>query len=229
MPSLLLALATTAAAYTIDQTSDGDPVRWPEFPVSFAWVDGTLDGVDDPESELRSSFATWTLDGTPIGFRSEAPTGRPSFDYDTVNYVWIQHDWPFDPDLLALTNGWTDDDGNIVAFDIQINAERPFATDGRKDAFDFEATMTHEVGHVLGLEHTEIVDATMFPSLPIGTTARRALHEDDDAGARFLYPTGTDDGAGRTLGELVASCSVVGHPGGWTLAALALAAVRRRR
>jgi hypothetical protein len=49
--------------------------------------------------------------------------------------------------------------------------------------------MTHEFGHVFGLDHSTVPEATMYPAYPYCSTETRSLADDDLAGALFLYPT----------------------------------------
>jgi hypothetical protein len=50
-------------------------------------------------------------------------------------------------------------------------------------------TTTHEAGHLLGLDHTPEVDATMYASAPAGETRKCDLHDDDRAGLCTVYRT----------------------------------------
>lgn len=50
-------------------------------------------------------------------------------------------------------------------------------------------TTTHEVGHLLGLDHSPDADATMYPSAPAGETRKCDLHDDDRAGICMVYRT----------------------------------------
>src|SRR5207249_11216738 len=106
------------------------------------------------------------------------------------------------------TRVFSDAGGAITEADIALNPNVLFSSDGTPGTYDLESTFTHEVGHLLGLEHSAILGATMQPrqamnglySLPAFT--QRTLSEDDIAGARSLY--GSRAGTGSILGRLVA-------------------------
>lgn len=60
-----------------------------------------------------------------------------------------------------------------------------FRSDGRN--VDLQSVATHEVGHLLGLDHSNISRATMYYAYTGGTSARQ-LHDDDIQGVCALYP-----------------------------------------
>ena len=107
------------------------------------------------------------------------------------------------------TRVFYDSGGAITEADIALNPNVSFSSDGTPGTYDLESTFTHEVGHLLGLEHSAILGATMQPrqamnglfGLPAFT--QRSLSEDDIAGARSLY--GSRAGSGSIFGRLVAS------------------------
>lgn len=112
------------------------------------------------------------------------------------------------------TRVFYDSGGAIVEADIALNPNVLFSTDGTPGTYDLESTFTHEVGHLLGLEHSAVLGATMQPrqamnglfGLPAFT--QRTLSDDDIAGARALY--GSRAGTGSIAGRLVAR-SVAGQ------------------
>jgi predicted Zn-dependent protease len=60
-------------------------------------------------------------------------------------------------------------------------------TDGCSGEYDIDGIMTHEVGHVIGLGHSSVAGATMYPSVSACNTANRSLEADDLAGKNILY------------------------------------------
>lgn len=60
-----------------------------------------------------------------------------------------------------------------------------FKNDGRD--VDLQSVATHEVGHLLGLDHSNLNRATMYYAYTGGTSARK-LHDDDIQGVCALYP-----------------------------------------
>ena len=60
-------------------------------------------------------------------------------------------------------------------------------TDGCSGEYDIDGIMVHEVGHVIGLGHSNVSGSTMYPSVSSCNSANRTLEADDLAGMRALY------------------------------------------
>ena len=56
------------------------------------------------------------------------------------------------------------------------------------DQIDLVSVATHEIGHILGLQHSTDVNAVMYPFLNFGMTKRELSHDDID-GMLALYGT----------------------------------------
>jgi hypothetical protein len=77
-----------------------------------------------------------------------------------------------------------------------------FSVNGAPGSYDLESTFVHEIGHMLGLDHSGVIGASMQPrqgtngifNLPNFTT--RSLSSDDVAGIRAVY------GPSRGLGSI---------------------------
>ncbi|MEO6724099.1 MAG: matrixin family metalloprotease [Blastocatellia bacterium] len=91
-----------------------------------------------------------------------------------------------------------------------------WAVDGRADAVDVQEVATHEIGHLIGLNHTMIGGATMYPRTITGRTQSRTLAPDDAIAASVAYPapgfltsTGTIRGQVTSNGANVFGANVV--------------------
>jgi predicted Zn-dependent protease len=58
---------------------------------------------------------------------------------------------------------------------------------GCSSEFDIDSIMVHEVGHVIGIGHSNVSGATMYPSISACNTAPRSLAADDIAARDDLY------------------------------------------
>jgi hypothetical protein len=104
----------------------------------------------------------------------------------------------------ALFAGQILDSDTLFRNDGQATFATPaaLATPQGQGAYDLESLLTHELGHWLGLDHSGVIRAIMFPFAPppgqfIGDrpTAQvpdGPLADDDRTGARFLYPDPND-------------------------------------
>lgn len=104
--------------------------------------------------------------------------------------------------------------GNIAEADISINprpraedgTQLQFSTDGTSGTYDLEATFTHEIGHLLGLDHSAVLSSTMQERQAFNGTfglpalTERTLSEDDRQKVRSLY--GSRLKLGRIEGKL---------------------------
>ncbi|HJU57103.1 MAG TPA: matrixin family metalloprotease [Pyrinomonadaceae bacterium] len=102
--------------------------------------------------------------------------------------------------------------GAIAEADVVINPAAQFSTDGTPGTYDLEATLTHEVGHILGLEHSDEAGAAMQPRQGTNglyeqaAVCPRTLSDDDRAGARALY--GSPENFGSIAGTITDSAGV---------------------
>lgn len=84
--------------------------------------------------------------------------------------------------------------GNISEVDIVLNPNQLFSTDGTFGTFDLESTLTHEIGHLLGLDHSMIIGSTMYPNqgqnglFSAAATVQRVISISDEVSIRTLYP-----------------------------------------
>ncbi len=118
--------------------------------------------------------------------------------------------WPYadnrdnERTTLALTTiTYLKDTGEIVDADIEVNsANVQLSTSETNISNDLQAILTHEVGHFLGLAHSEVEDATMHRlyNVNVGDATFRTLSDDDRRGVCDLYPPDAVD-VGECVGE----------------------------
>lgn len=114
--------------------------------------------------------------------------------------------WDYPKETIALTTiTFNPNNGVIVDSDIEYNASRPGGfvftvvdspkcSSGNQHqdcvATDIENTTTHEVGHFLGLDHTDYPGSTMNPTAVLGETSKRAVDAGSESFICESYPKG---------------------------------------
>lgn len=98
----------------------------------------------------------------------------------------------------------------IVDADIVTNTAYNWTSesepDGCSNEFYIEGVQVHEIGHALGLGHTNVSGATMFPSVSACDNSPVTTEADDNAGINALYG-GDDPGGSCDLGQSGDSCT----------------------
>jgi hypothetical protein len=194
----MLWLPNVSAAYGVKLAASGNDVRWRGHDVTLR-IDPALERLFDA-GQVRSAAVmaseAWRGFGNTPDITIEA--GEPSA-YDASNRgngIYLLPRWPFDPLQVAVTVVTFGQDGELLGVDVLVNGQAQFALFAENQAaaptnsYDIAAVLTHELGHVLGLDESyEHPEATMFPQIGLGETHKRVLSADDQQGVMEIYST----------------------------------------
>lgn len=238
-------------------TAAGTPIHWRDRCVELWSHTALFDGLeaDDAVATYAAAAATWTdvectwLDLAGRGFTCFDDVGLAEWPGAQNILAWPEgpESWQHPERVVALTSVTYDRrTGEIVDADIELNGEDyAFGSAGERDRYDLQQTLTHELGHVLGLDHSDQLAATMYALSYVGETGKRDLTDDDVAGVCASHPMedAPSGGACQNVPLRAADdpwcptapddgCAAGGDPGAGWLVAFALglvAALRRRR
>ncbi len=202
--ALAVAVASPAAAFELRKDASGSIVRWREH-ATFTLDRRLAARMDEPgvEAAVRKALATVAAASNTVRLSVEVGDAR-GLGYETgpnavnQNEITGLEDWPYQDGAIAATlvtlNGVTHEllDTDI-AFNLEQHTFRVIGASNRKDdhdrtADDVQNTLTHELGHALGLMHNA-ADPTvvMYPGAVPGEIHKRVLAKDDAAGLAALY------------------------------------------
>lgn len=240
--------------------------------------DGTKELPGDTEFGLiDESIATWNEGIASCSYLRIVSDGRRSIEVgrDKVNIIkfrdaaWCRPAVKNDParcygesaagitTAVYVDDASSDRDGAIVDMDVELNGKN-FAISNSGVTLgsaacmaDLKNTLTHELGHLLGLEHPclaggdpdrvdgegnavpscgtaidpKIVEATMYNFQDCGETKKATLSDDDIAGICVTYPTADDPGTDLHVDEAAGCCSAAPRPDPIALLVVALGGI----
>lgn len=102
--------------------------------------------------------------------------------------------WPYAASAIGKTMIiFGNETGEIFDADIALNSGGyPFSLNPDSSEADLVGVLTHEIGHVLGLDHSDVLGATMQPETQgFATPELRTLEPDDVKGICTVYPPGS--------------------------------------
>jgi hypothetical protein len=166
---------------------------WDRTTLTFAFGPGTADIAGTTEFDAtRRAFDSWAA-VAPLTFTEVGAGDNPDVlidwraandpDLSMVGGTLAHADFP--PGCGVVTNNLP----KPVHFD---DSEHSWSIGAVPSAFDVETVALHEIGHILGMRHSSVNGAVMFPTVSSNFTLR-ALQADDIAGIQRLYrplPTG---------------------------------------
>ncbi|GAV78094.1 Peptidase_M10 domain-containing protein/PG_binding_1 domain-containing protein [Cephalotus follicularis] len=153
--------------------------RWPFFPrtLRYAFKNGTRGDAIKP---VQNGFARWSW-FIPFKFEPQPPYQRAPADFH-ISFETGDHGdgHPFDGPGGKLAHSYPPRDGRL-----HFDASEKWSVGAVPGSIDIGTVALHEIGHMLGLDHSSVKDAIMYPVVTRGRT--KGLANDDIRGIKALY------------------------------------------
>ena len=162
---------------------EGQPTRiaWPAsaFPISYSVATSAAQKIPNAEAVIARSFKSWSdTPGSVVKFQT-AGVAPLQAGKDGVNSISVNDELFSAAGFLAFTTTWFDDNGVIQESDIQVDGSI------LADTPKLEGLIEHEIGHLLGLDHSAVISSTMYPF--VASNGLSGLDSDDSVAIASMY------------------------------------------
>jgi hypothetical protein len=158
--------------------------QYDQHAFTYRWLNGSADVTADEERPaVQAAFNTWAAVLCGVTFQPVATGGT-----FTVGWFAGSHGdgSAFDGVGNTIAHAFYPPPcGGTNAGALHFDEAEPWSLDGSGSTLDVQTVALHEIGHLLGLDHSAVPTSVMFPTYP---GVRRALSQDDIDGIRRLYP-----------------------------------------
>lgn len=193
-------------AFVHQKTLAGDKFTWPNTSTINLYVNGAnSSGISSSSiaSRTSESASRWNNSGGPALSVSLVTTGPASGRSD----IYFSTDPLFfsSSSILAVTESiYNESDGTIIESDIIIKDSVLFSNSQTSSPFIGDI-LSHEIGHLIGLDHATLPFSTMFYKL---TRGQATPSFDDHLGKSMLYNSLSNSGS--ITGKIAGGEGVVG-------------------
>ena len=188
------AFAATRLTYDIQGTPT--PLEWAptSFPLPYELDRRISQAYPNATAVIDRAFASWaSISNANIQFEPRGVTDRVADTSAGRVVVSIADDIFRNQGALAITTYTFDNtSGNLTDADILVD---PALLNGQ---FNLQMAMEHEIGHVLGLDHSGVISAVMYPYVS-NTRVPATFDSDDRIAIAMAYPREDPTLTGATL------------------------------
>ena len=194
--------AAVSAHVRLKNPLNGNYLKWNDptdvtVVISATGSDDITDGSHTPA--IQNAIAAWNeVGGTSAHMReiiSSVQRNRTDWESNDLHMILFDEDnssgfFPEGSATVAVTPIWFYSSGRISDADVLFNgAGFEFTTSAEVGKFDVQDVATHELGHLLGLDHSGWAGASMYPYVDQSVTLHRSLSLDEVGGLRHAYPS----------------------------------------
>ncbi|GEM_PF-1175574 len=196
----VLAVSGEVWAYEQSVSSKGAALHWTSPCISVYWnEDGSEDVADDSDLDAflwaMDSWSDVACSNASLNFAGLTDATVTNFNEEPRPFnmvIFREESWPYIQRPVAFTSvSYNPTTGVIYDADIEMNGvDYEFTTKPVSGVLklDIQSTLTHEFGHVLGLDHSADPEATMYAETSAGDSGMRTLEADDEEGLCAVYP-----------------------------------------
>jgi len=184
----LLVLSESLSSYVHTVSSTGVKVFWPKFDSDVVEVFVNFSNDSGYNESTLEAIANLSVSEWNNHSKLKIQLGRTAgSNQDGLNEIFFSNDPNFfsGTGVVAVTQvAYKEDDGVILEADIAINSDVVLSTNASSTNY-LGNVLSHELGHFLGLAHSQVFSSTMFYQMAKG---QYKLDADDKAGVHSIYP-----------------------------------------
>jgi hypothetical protein len=215
--------ALVSAHVRLVHPTSKSPLYWSN-PASVGIVVGETGSDDLPDGShttaLRNAIDEWnSIEGTTLRLVEDAsPAARARTDWssNSIHLVLFDEDngsgyFPVGSSTVAITPVWFYSNGRIADADVLFNGQGfHFTTSQEPGRYDVQDVAVHELGHLLGLDHTGWAGGSMYPYVDASVILHRSLSRDEVTAARMIYPAAGSTSVSGTVRRVSGGATVAG-------------------